>query len=146
MIIFPTNEAKTSQQSLLPVFLQAMVYYDEILSYFALLFQYLCFIYKYNILTYSSSTIAAELILLTLLLIFNPFRLSSARIGNKGRRYGRLVFFLLLDVLLILGLVYVVALQSSALFVEMIMSILVLMFAGLNFVLALVLIIYYRAT
>ena len=104
------------------------------------------FIYKYNILTYSSGTIAAELILLTLLLIFNPFRVSSARVGNKGRWYGRLVLFLLLDVLLILGLIYVVALQASALFVEVIVSIVVLMFAGLNFVLGLFLIIYYRAT
>jgi hypothetical protein len=41
MIVFGTNESKTNHQSLLSVYLQAIVYYDEILSYFALVFQYL---------------------------------------------------------------------------------------------------------
>ena len=58
MIHFQTNEHKGSQQSLLPVYFQALIYYDSILSNFALLFQYLLFIYKYNILYYESGTIA----------------------------------------------------------------------------------------
>ena len=145
-MLFPTNENKTHQQSLLSVFLQAIVYYDEILSYFLLIFQYLEFIYKYNILTYSSGTVAVELILLTLLLFLNPLRIASARVGNKGKKYLRLILFLVLDILFILGLVYVVALQSNALYVEIIIAIISLIFSGLDFVLALVLLIYYRCT
>ena len=128
------------------VFLQAIVYYDEILSYFVLVFQYLEFIYKYNILTYASGTIAVELILLTLLLILNPLRIGSARVGNKGRKYLRLILFLILDVLFILGLVYIIALQSSALYVEIIIAIMAILFSGLDFILGLVLLIYYKCS
>lgn len=115
-MLFPTNEAKTAPQSLLGVYFQAIVYYDQILSYFALVLQYFLFIYKYNVLYYTSSTIAGELILLTLLLILNPLRLSFASSGGKGRKLLLLLFFCLLDILLILGCAYVVALQSSALY------------------------------
>ena len=146
MIHFQTNESKTRQQSLLSVFLQAIVYYDEILSYFVLVFQYLEFIYKYNILTYASGTIAVELILLTLLLFLNPLRIGSARVGNKGRKYLRLILFLILDVLFILGLVYIIALQSSALYVEIIIAIMAILFSGLDFILGLVLLIYYKCS
>ena len=128
------------------VFLQAIVYYDEILSYFVLVFQYLEFIYKYNILTYASGTIAVELILLTLLLFLNPLRIGSARVGNKGRKYLRLILFLILDVLFILGLVYIIALQSSALYVEIIIAIMAILFSGLDFILGLVLLIYYKCS
>ena len=146
MIQFQTNQSKTRQQSLLSVFLQAMVYYDQILSYFTLVFQYLQFIYKYNILTYSSSVIAGQIILLTLLLFLNPLRISSARVGNKGKRYGRLVLFLVLDLLLIIGLIYVIALQSSALYLQIIIAIMCLLFSAIDFVLGLVLVIYYKAS
>ena len=128
------------------VFLQAIVYYDEILSYFVLVFQYLEFIYKYNILTCASGTIAVELILLTLLLFLNPLRIGSARVGNKGRKYLRLILFLILDVLFILGLVYIIALQSSALYVEIIIAIMAILFSGLDFILGLVLLIYYKCS
>jgi len=40
MVLFPTNEKKTQPQSLLSVYFQVMLYYDEIISYFALIFQY----------------------------------------------------------------------------------------------------------
>ena len=116
MIVFETDERKTMQQSLLAVFLQALIYYDEILSYFVLIFQYFQFIYKYNILYYSSSTIAVELILLSLLLILNPFRINWARVGNKGKKYLRLIFFLILNALYIVGLFYVIAIQTNALY------------------------------
>ena len=104
------------------------------------------FIYKYNILTYASGTIAVELILLTLLLILNPLRIGSARVGNKGRKYLRLILFLILDVLFILGLVYIIALQSSALYVEIIIAIMAILFSGLDFILGLVLLIYYKCS
>ena len=116
MIVFQTNESKTNQQSLLSVYLQAFIYYDEVLSYFALVFQYLTFIYKYNILYYTSNTMAGELILLTLLLLANPVRLHNARVGNRGKKYLRLLVFLVLDVLLVLGLIYIIALQSNSLY------------------------------
>ena len=84
-MLFATNEAKTSAQSLLAVYFQAVVYYDQILSYFCLAFQYLLFIYKYNVLYYSTSTIAGELILLTLLLLLSQLSpiglLSSSRLS-----------------------------------------------------------------
>ena len=123
MLWFPPNESKNIRQSLLAVYFQALVYYDEILSYFILIFQYLEFIYKYNILTYQSGVIAGELILLTLLLAFNPLRIACARSGNKGKKYLKLIVFLVLNVLLILGYVYVLALQTNALYVESILAV-----------------------
>lgn len=144
-MLFPTIETKSPQQSLLSVFLQSLIYYDEILSYFALIFQYLLFIYKYNILYYTSGTIAGELILLTILLVLNPLRISCGRIGNKGKRYLRLLSFLLLDVLFIVGCIYVITIQSSALYLEMIIAIVAVMFAGFDLILGIVVMIYYRA-
>ena len=145
-MLFATNEAKTSAQSLLAVYFQAVVYYDQILSYFCLAFQYLLFIYKYNVLYYSTSTIAGELILLTLLLLLNPLRLTSASSGAKGRKTLLLLLFFLLDILFLLGCVYVAALQSSALYMEEIIAIIALIFAGSSLLLGIVLAIYYRAT
>ena len=146
MIVFPTNEAKTSQQSLLAVYFQALLYYDEILTYFLLVIQYFFFIYKYNVLTYSSSTIAGEIILLTILVFLNPLRLSFGRTGNKGRLGLRLIFFLLLGVLYILGMIYVAMLQVNALYVEMILSVVALIFVGMGWVLGLVITIYYKCS
>ena len=137
-------ESKTMQQSLLPVFLQALIYYDEILSYFLLIFQYLQFIYKYNILYYSSGTIAVELIFLSLLLIINPFRIDCGRVGNKGKKYLRLIVFLILDALYIVGLFYVIAIQTNALYLEIIIAIIGLLFSILDFIFGLVVLIYYR--
>jgi hypothetical protein len=129
----------------LSVYLQSLVYYDEIFSYFAIIFQYFVFIYKYNILYYASSTIAGEIILLTLLLPLNYFRLLGVRAGNKGKKYAYLALFLGLDILLIVGCIYIIAIQSNALYVEVIISIIELVFSGFNFVLTVILMIIYRA-
>jgi hypothetical protein len=72
-------------------------------------------------------------------------RLSCARVGNRGKKYLRLFVFLVLNVLLILGFIYIIALQSNALFLEVIIAITVIIFAGTDLVLGLVLLIYYRA-
>lgn len=111
------SKARTSNQSLLSVYLQSFVYYDDIFSYFALIFQYFVFIYKYNILYYVSSTIAGELVLLTLLLPVNYLRLFTVRTGNKGKKYLYLGAFLGLDILMIIGCIYIIAIQSNALYV-----------------------------
>lgn len=124
--------------------MQSFLYYDDIFSYFALIFQYFIFIYKYNILYYLSSTIAAELILLTLLLPANYFRLLLARSGNKGKKYSYLAAFLGLDILMIVGCIYIIAIQSNALYLEVIISIIELVLSGINFVLAIVVMINYR--
>lgn len=99
------------------------MYYDHIFSNFALVFQYFIFVYKYNILNYVASTVAAELVLLTLLLPLNYLRIAAVRAGNRGKRYSFLAAFLGLDVLLIVGCIYVVALQTNALYLEAIISI-----------------------
>lgn len=136
---------KSERQSLLPVYMHAMLYYDSILSYFALIFQYPQFIYKYNILFYSSSTITAELMLLSLLLLANPLRIGLGRSGSKGRQSLKLLGFVGLDVLLVVGYVYVLGMQSNALYLESIIAILALIFAAASLVLGIVLLIYYGA-
>lgn len=93
-----------------------MIYYDQILSYFVLILQYFLFIYKYNVLYYSTSTIVAELILLTLLLFCNPLRLTLASSGGRGRKTLYLLLFCVVDILFVLGCVYVAALQSNVLY------------------------------
>lgn len=136
---------RANSQSLLSVYLQSLVYYDQVFSSFAIIFQYFIFVYKYNILNYLASTVAAELVLLTLLLPLNYLRILAVRAGNKGKRYSYLTAFLVLDVLLIVGCVYIVALQSNALFLEVIISIIELVLAGANLVLAVILMIMYSA-
>lgn len=138
------SKARTNNQSLLSVYLQSFVYYDDIFSYFAIIFQYFIFIYKYNILYYLSSTIAGELILLTLLLPVNYFRLFFVRSGNKAKRYSYLAAFLGLDILIVIGCIYIIAIQSNALYLEVTISIIELVLSGINFVLAIILMITYR--
>ena len=138
------SKARTNNQSLLSVYLQSFVYYDDIFSYFAIIFQYFIFIYKYNILYYLSSTVTGELILLTLLIPINYFRLFFVRSGNKGKKYSYLAAFLGLDLMLILGCIYIVALQANALYLEVIISIIELVLAGINFALTIILMITYR--
>ena len=138
------SKARTNNQSLLSVYLQSFVYYDDIFSYFAIIFQYFIFIYKYNILYYLSSTVTGELILLTLLIPINYFRLFFVRSGNKGKKYSYLAAFLGLDLMLILGCIYIVALQANALYLEVIISIIELVLAGINFALMIILMITYR--
>jgi hypothetical protein len=87
-----------------------------VLSYFALVFQYLLFIYKYNILYYASSTIAGEIILLSCLLLVNGVRLSYGRSGNKGKKYLHLLLYIILDVLLMVGYIYILSIQTNALY------------------------------
>lgn len=94
-----------------------MLYYDEIISYFALIFQYFEFIYKYNILYYNTSTITIELILLSLLLILNGFRIKLGKSGNKGKKYLKLLGFLIVDLLLVIAYIYIIAIQTNALYV-----------------------------
>jgi hypothetical protein len=138
------SKARTNNQSLLSVYLQSFVYYDDIFSYFAIIFQYFIFIYKYNILYYLSSTIAGELVLLTLLLPINYFRLYFVRSGNKGKKYSYLAAFLGLDILVIVGCIYIIAIQSNALYLEVIISIIELVLSSINFVFAIILMITYR--
>lgn len=117
MVLYPdVPERNTSRQSLVAVYLHSMIYYDNIYSTFALILQYFLFVYKYNILFYDSSAIAAELILLSVLFLLNFFRSFFARTGNKGKKYGYLCTALLLHALLVAGYVYILALQSNALY------------------------------
>lgn len=111
-----------------------------------MLAQYAIFIYKYNILTYLTITIVAELVLLTLLLGLNAWRFYLGKAGNKGKRYGMLFGFIGLDVLVIVGEVYLVALQISALYLEIIMGAVGLAFSGVGLIMCIVLIIFYRAS
>jgi hypothetical protein len=120
------------------------VYYDDIYSYFSIIFQYFIFIYKYNILYYLSSTVAGELVLITLLIPVNYFRLFFARTGNKGKKYSYLAAFLGLDILMIIACIYIIAIQTNALYLEIIIAIIELVLAGINFVLAIILMITYR--
>jgi hypothetical protein len=103
-------------------------------------------VYKYNILYYSSSTIAAELILLSLLLIFNGFRINMGKSGNKGKKYLRLFGFLVVDLLLVIAYIYIIAIQTNALFIEYIIAIIGVVFAGASWLLGLIVMIYFRAT
>lgn len=138
------SKARNNNQSLLSVYLQSFVYYDDIFSYFAIIFQYFIFIYKYNILYYLSTIVAAELVLLTLLLPINYFRIYFVRNGNKGKKYSYLGAFLGLDILVIVGCIYIIAIQANALYLETIISIIELVLAGIDFVLAIILMITYR--
>jgi hypothetical protein len=103
-------------------------------------------VYKYNILYYVQGTIAAEIILLTLLVILNPIRINSGAAGNKGRKYLRLLTFIILDVLLLVGLIYIAAMQTNALYLETIIATVCLIFVGSDLLLGIVLLIYYKAT
>lgn len=95
---------------------------------------------------YASATIAAEIILLSLLLVLNAARISFARGGNKGKKYSYLALFLLSDVLLLVGYIYIVAIQTNALYLEMVISIIGLVFSGISLILAISLMIVYRAS
>lgn len=145
-MLFQTDERKTNRQSLLSVYFQSVVYYDEVFSYFALVFQYLLFIYKYNILFYASSTIAGEIILLSCLLLANGVRVSYARSGNKGKKYVQLLVYLVLDVLLMVGYIYILSIQANALYLETVIAIIGIVFTGVGLVLVVALMIMYRIT
>lgn len=116
MMLFAQPPKHNNPQSLLGVYFQAVLYFDTVLSYFLLAFQYLLFIYKYNILYYTSATIAVELILLTVLLPLNGIRLAAGTNGNKGKKYSALLLFAILDILLLVGYIYVMAIQANALY------------------------------
>lgn len=117
MVYYPIPPTIPSvRQSLISVYFQALIYYDRLFSFLALILQYPIFIYKYNLLIYSSSTIAGELIILTILLFLNSWRMSLGEAGNKGKRFGWICGFLGLTALIIIGWIYVVALQTNALY------------------------------
>lgn len=89
---------------------------------------------------------AAEIILLTLLVILNPIRINNGTAGNKGRKYLCLLTFIILDVLLLVGFIYIAALQSNALYLETIIATVCLIFVGSDLLLGIILLIYYKAT
>lgn len=112
----PLHEQKMHRQSLISVYFHSVIYYDAIYSFFLLIFQYFIFIYKYNILFYAAALEAGELVILTLLLALNALRLSLGSSGNRGKRYSHLIAFMILDIVLLVGYVYIVALQINALY------------------------------
>ena len=84
--------------------------------------------------------------MLSILLCLNGVRLTLARSGNKGKKYLHLFVYLVLDVLLMVGYIYILSIQSNALYLEMIISIIGIVFTGVGFVLALALMIMYRVS
>jgi len=66
--------------------------------------------------------------------------------GNKGKKYLRLFAFLLLDLLLVVAYIYIIAIQPNALYIEEIIALIGVIFAGSTWVLGLVVMIYFRAT
>ena len=74
----------------------------------------------------------------------NPIRIAAGTAGNKGRKYAKMMGFLVLDLLMIVGCIYVAALQSNALYLENILAICLIIFCIADFVLAIVVLIYFR--
>jgi hypothetical protein len=54
--------------------------------------------------------------LLSCLLALNGVRLSCARAGNKGKKYPLLFAYVLLDILLMVGCIYILSIQANALY------------------------------
>jgi len=48
----------------------------------------------------------------------NGLRIKMGKSGNKGKKYLRLLGFLVVDLLLVIGYIYIIAIQTNALYVE----------------------------
>lgn len=95
------------------LFFQTFLYFDANYSFVYIPLQLFLFVYKYNSLVYSATTMALEVIFLFVVLLLNWVRITLGRAGNRGRSTGKLVGYLLLSLVVIFGFVYVIAFQSA---------------------------------
>jgi hypothetical protein len=78
--------------------------------------------------TINLDIIAGEIILLVVGFFINNWRLTLGQAGNKGKKYGSIVGYMLMSILIILGSIYIVVIQDNILWLEFITFIIVLIF------------------
>ena len=122
----------------------SLQYYESLYTSLLIPFQLAIFIYKYNSLAYDQNTKAGEIILLILAFFLNIIRHRIGRSGNRSKNVGKIIGYVILSVLLIMGFVYVIVWQPYIYWLEFIMALIAVILIALEFLLALIALIVFK--
>ncbi len=106
------NEVYGNKLSKASLYYQTFLYYDGLYTGILLPFQLFLFIYKYNSLYYTTTVMALEVILLIVAFFLNLIRLNLGGSGNKGKLIGKIIGYLIITAIIIVGFVYMIVWQN----------------------------------
>lgn len=111
-MLFEAPAVPAAKMAMSSLYFHVLLYYDSLYTMVLIPFQLFLFIYKYNSLYYTTTAMAAEIILLLLAFCINWLRISVGGVANKGKNGVRYVFYFLFSIVIVMGYVYLIVWQS----------------------------------
>ena len=143
-MLFGPDKPAGTRMGMASLYFHSLQYYETIYTTILLPFQLFLFIYKYNSLAYETRVQAGEIILLIVAFILNMIRHGLGRSGNRAKNVGKIIGYLILTVIIIMGFVYAITWQPYILWLEFIMFLIGILLLGVEFILAIVALIAFK--
>ena len=145
-MLFNTNEKGATRMVMSSLYFHTVQYYESLYTNIVIPFQLFLFIYKYNALVYSANTQAGEVILIIVAFLLNLWRHSLGKSGNRSKSIPKIVGYLVLSIIIVIGFLYVGLWQPYIYWLEFIMALIAIIFVALEFLLAVFTIIAFKVS